>query len=71
MAIGTKCHICGHTSISPRCPRCNALKFSSCTGACFVCRNKQACDSQKQEILSGAGGAEGVEESEGGETPEG
>lgn len=52
MAIGTRCHICGFVSINPRCPRCNALKLASCTGSCTICRNKQACDSQKAVISS-------------------
>lgn len=54
MELGTRCHICGYTSLNPRCPRCNALKLASCTGSCMMCRNKKACDSQKAELLGGA-----------------
>jgi len=31
------CPSCGYASDDIRCPRCNALKLSGCTGACLTC----------------------------------
>ncbi|MDP2299432.1 MAG: hypothetical protein Q8M55_01805 [Actinomycetota bacterium] len=35
-----RCPECGYVAEGVRCPRCNALKVSGCTGGCLTCRSK-------------------------------
>jgi hypothetical protein len=40
---GTPCPVCGLVAEGIRCPRCNALKLTSCSGACSSCRSREGC----------------------------
>ena len=35
-----QCPACGYASDDIRCPRCNALKLTGCSGACLTCRDR-------------------------------
>lgn len=37
------CPTCGYVSPDLRCPRCDSLKVTSCTGACLTCVAAAAC----------------------------
>ena len=39
MGILRECPACGFTSDEIRCPRCNTLKVTGCTGACSACKS--------------------------------
>jgi|GEM_PF-6581177 len=39
----TPCPRCGYTAAGVRCPRCDAVKVLSCTGACITCTLSAAC----------------------------
>ncbi|GAB4285987.1 MAG: hypothetical protein Kow0067_09400 [Coriobacteriia bacterium] len=52
LAHAVPCPSCGLVTREVRCPRCNALTITSCSGACFTC--KAACSA------AGGGGERSV-----------
>lgn len=43
MALNPVCPNCGFSSSEVRCPRCNALKVTGCSGSCFTCGSRPSC----------------------------
>ncbi len=48
-----KCPRCGLVSENLRCERCNALKITSCSGACSTCGLRTCVDPEKKKKSGG------------------
>lgn len=63
MGFNPICPECGFESNEVRCPRCNTLKVTGCTGSCFMCGNKPSCQKRiPSPPVSSAGTQESVEQ---------